>query len=198
MLTLPVGEVRRKLQALFRAQHILKVWQFLYPYNSNMLLNKVHVRVQVGYGLANDLWAIAAAIGAEGAGCIAVVQPQVDVARVHRELRHRQALDNRKVPLVGMLGNPAPTCVTDAREAPAADPVESAGSMGWGIEGPPEILEVYLCRGCPWGWQAWCSLSWGRSWTRRCSAAPGARGLLAISRCNSAVTTGKLCSCLPF
>ena len=54
--------------------------------------------MQVGYGLANDLWAIAAALGAEGAGCVAVVQPQVDVARVHRELRHRQALDNSKVP----------------------------------------------------------------------------------------------------
>ena len=70
--------------------------------------------MQVGYGLANDLWAIAAAIGAEGAGCVAVVQPQVDVARVHRELRHRQALDISKVPGLACWVTPAPACVTDA------------------------------------------------------------------------------------
>ena len=139
--------------------------------------------MQVGYGLANDLWAIAATIGAEGAGCVAVVQPQVDVARVHRELRHRQALDNSKVPLAGVLGIPCTCMCHRCQEEPAADPVKFA-IMGSGNEGPSEGLAVYLCRGCPWGWQAWCSLSWGRSWTRRCSAAPGARGLSAISRCN--------------
>ncbi len=41
---------------------------------------------QVGYGLVHDLWAIAAALGDEGLGCVAVVEPQLDVGTLHRQL----------------------------------------------------------------------------------------------------------------
>ena len=42
--------------------------------------------LQVGYGLVHDLWAIAAALGDEGLGCVAVVEPQLDVGTLHRQL----------------------------------------------------------------------------------------------------------------
>ena len=34
----------------------------------------------------HDLWAIAAALGDEGLGCVAVVEPQLDVGTLHRQL----------------------------------------------------------------------------------------------------------------
>ena len=42
--------------------------------------------LQVGYGLVHDLWAIAAALGDEGYGCVSVVEPQLDVGTLHRQL----------------------------------------------------------------------------------------------------------------
>ena len=42
--------------------------------------------LQVGYGLVHDLWAIAAALGDKGLGCVAVVEPQLDVGTLHRQL----------------------------------------------------------------------------------------------------------------
>ncbi len=42
--------------------------------------------LQVGYGLVHDLWAIAAALGDGGLGCVAVVEPQLDVGTLHRQL----------------------------------------------------------------------------------------------------------------
>ena len=40
----------------------------------------------MGYGLVHDLWAIAAALGDEGLGCVSVVEPQLDVGTLHRQL----------------------------------------------------------------------------------------------------------------
>ena len=42
--------------------------------------------LQVGYGLVHDLWAISAALGDEGLGCVSIVQPQLDVGTLHRQL----------------------------------------------------------------------------------------------------------------
>lgn len=57
-------DLRHLLQRIFRAKEMLKV----------------------GYGLVMDLWAIAAALGGEGAGCISVVDPFIDVSALHRAL----------------------------------------------------------------------------------------------------------------
>lgn len=45
-----------------------------------------YMLLQVGYGLVHDLWAIAAALGNEGLGCVSVVEPQLDVGTLHRQL----------------------------------------------------------------------------------------------------------------
>lgn len=42
---------------------------------------------KVGFGLVHDLRAIAAALGGEGGGAIAVVEPAADVGSIHRFLR---------------------------------------------------------------------------------------------------------------
>ena len=41
---------------------------------------------QVGYGLVNDLHAVGRALGCMGAGCIAVVEPVIDIPVLHRSL----------------------------------------------------------------------------------------------------------------
>ena len=46
----------------------------------------VTMLLQVGYGLVHDLWAISAALGDVGLGCVAIVQPQLDVGTLHRHL----------------------------------------------------------------------------------------------------------------
>lgn len=48
--------------------------------------NTCWIALQVGYGLVHDLWAIAAALGDEGLGCVSVVEPQLDVGMLHRQL----------------------------------------------------------------------------------------------------------------
>jgi hypothetical protein len=58
------SSLRRLLQALFRATDIVKL----------------------GYGVESDLRAIAAAIGGEGAGCIARVNLVVDLGILHKHL----------------------------------------------------------------------------------------------------------------
>ena len=55
--------------------------------------------IQVGYGLVHDLWAIAAALGDEGLGCVAVVEPQLDVGTLHRQLHKAH------VPGISKVGN---------------------------------------------------------------------------------------------
>ena len=42
--------------------------------------------IQVGFGVLMDLKAIATAIGGEGAGTVAVVQPYIDIKGLHRQL----------------------------------------------------------------------------------------------------------------
>ncbi|KAL0029194.1 hypothetical protein WJX79_001761 [Trebouxia sp. C0005] len=64
LLSLPQSAVKDFLQGLLRNAKILKL----------------------GYGLVHDLWAIAAALGDEGLGCVAVVEPQLDVGTLHRQL----------------------------------------------------------------------------------------------------------------
>ncbi|KAL0047260.1 hypothetical protein WJX82_011031 [Trebouxia sp. C0006] len=64
LLSLPQSAVKDFLQGLLRNAKVLKV----------------------GYGLVHDLWAIAAALGDEGLGCVAVVEPQLDVGTLHRQL----------------------------------------------------------------------------------------------------------------
>jgi hypothetical protein len=57
--------MRKLLQALFRAKHIVKL----------------------GYGIESDLRAISNAIGGEGQGCVARVHSVVDVGVLHKHLR---------------------------------------------------------------------------------------------------------------
>lgn len=52
---------------------------------------------QVGYGLAHDLWAIAAALGDTGYGCVAVVEPQLDIDALHRQLHKAHTAGVKKV-----------------------------------------------------------------------------------------------------
>ena len=54
--------------------------------------------LQVGYGLVHDLWAIAAALGDEGLGCVSVVEPQLDVGTLHRQLHKAHVPGISKVP----------------------------------------------------------------------------------------------------
>ena len=54
--------------------------------------------LQVGYGLVHDLWAIAAALGDEGLGCVCVVEPQLDVGTLHRQLHKAHVPGISKVP----------------------------------------------------------------------------------------------------
>lgn len=42
--------------------------------------------LKVGYGLVMDLCAIAAGLGGEGAGCVSVVTPFIDIGSLHRAL----------------------------------------------------------------------------------------------------------------
>ncbi len=42
--------------------------------------------LKVGYGLVMDLCAIAAGLGGEGAGCVSVVNPFIDIGSLHRAL----------------------------------------------------------------------------------------------------------------
>ena len=65
MLALPAASCKTLLQQLFRSKSILKV----------------------GYALANDLRAISTALGPLGAGCIAEVQPCIDLHKLNVELR---------------------------------------------------------------------------------------------------------------
>lgn len=53
--------------------------------------------LQVGYGLVHDLWAIAAALGDEGLGCVSVVEPQLDVGMLHRQLHRAHVPGIKKV-----------------------------------------------------------------------------------------------------
>lgn len=57
----------------------------------------VHDLLQVGYGLAHDLWAIAAALGDTGYGCVAVVEPQLDIDALHRQLHKARTAGVQKV-----------------------------------------------------------------------------------------------------
>ena len=43
--------------------------------------------MQVGYGLASDLSAIATALGGEGASCVAVTKPAAELLLLSRRLR---------------------------------------------------------------------------------------------------------------
>ena len=54
--------------------------------------------LQVGYGLVHDLWAIAAALGDEGLGCVSVVEPQLDVGTLHRQLHKAHVVGINQVP----------------------------------------------------------------------------------------------------
>ena len=60
--------------------------------------NTCCVLLQVGYGLVHDLWAIAAALGDEGLGCVSVVEPQLDVGTLHRQLHKAHVQGLSKVP----------------------------------------------------------------------------------------------------
>ncbi|CAL5220190.1 g2162 [Coccomyxa viridis] len=42
--------------------------------------------LKVGFGILMDLKAVATAIGGEGAGCVSVVQPYIDIKTLHRQL----------------------------------------------------------------------------------------------------------------
>ena len=53
--------------------------------------------LQVGYGLKGDLAAIATALGEEGPGCIAVVEPQLEMGALHRLLLAKHVPGIRKV-----------------------------------------------------------------------------------------------------
>ena len=53
--------------------------------------------LQVGYGLAHDLWAIAAALGDTGYGCVSVVEPQLDIDALHRQLHKAHTAGVEKV-----------------------------------------------------------------------------------------------------
>lgn len=75
LLSLPPPAVKDFLQGLLRNAKVLKV----------------------GYGLVHDLWAIAAALGDEGLGCVAVVEPQLDVGTLHRQLHKARVAGIAKV-----------------------------------------------------------------------------------------------------
>ena len=47
----------------------------------------------------HDLWAISAALGDEGLGCVAIVQPQLDVGTLHRQLLKARVPGIHKVQL---------------------------------------------------------------------------------------------------
>ncbi len=53
-----------------------------------LCLSALHHRspLQVGFGILMDLKAVATAIGGEGAGCVSVVQPYIDIKTLHRQL----------------------------------------------------------------------------------------------------------------
>ena len=103
MLALTTSRVRDLLQAVLRSKSVLKV---------SCKLIKARVRqwtqistacelspglVQVGFGLVLDLWAIARAVGSEGLNCVAVVEPQLDLGTLHRQLLKDRLPDVRMV-----------------------------------------------------------------------------------------------------
>lgn len=59
----------------------------------------------MGFGLLTDLWAIATALGSEGGSCVAVVNPVIDMASVHRMLNARNVPGIRKVAHVLLVSN---------------------------------------------------------------------------------------------
>ena len=60
---------------------------------------------QVGFGALMDLKAIATAIGGEGAGTVAVVQPYIDIKSLHRQLRASNMPGIKKVTCTPVPGN---------------------------------------------------------------------------------------------
>ena len=72
----------------YRSSTFLAFLSFHYPYLGFL---------QVGYGLAHDLWAIAAALGDTGYGCVSVVEPQLDIDALHRQLHKAHTAGIEKV-----------------------------------------------------------------------------------------------------
>lgn len=101
LLSVPQPAVKDFLQSLLRDASVLKVrpgtdraWtRYSIQWLIHALLrsaplcsNTCWIALQVGYGLVHDLWAIAAVLGDEGLGCVSVVEPQLDVGTLHRQL----------------------------------------------------------------------------------------------------------------
>ncbi|BDA45672.1 probable exonuclease mut-7 homolog at N-terminal half [Coccomyxa sp. Obi] len=79
---LPKPDLKRLLQRMFRDKAMLKV----------------------GYGLVMDLCAIAAGLGGEGAGCVSVVTPFIDIGSLHRDLYAKGTPGIAKVEGKGLAG----------------------------------------------------------------------------------------------
>lgn len=75
-------DLRRLLQKIFRDKGMLKV----------------------GYGLVMDLRAIATGLGGEGAGCVSVVDPFIDIGSLHRALFSKSTPGIAKVEGKGLAG----------------------------------------------------------------------------------------------
>ena len=123
LIALPQAAVKDFLQSLLRNASILKVRFVLQDAQTTcskpllqeslqftLCSNTCRMLWQVGYGLAHDLWAIAAALGDEGLGCVSVVQPQLDVGTLHRQLHKAHVPGIRKVPAMPS-HNLYPACI---------------------------------------------------------------------------------------
>lgn len=64
--------------------------------------------LKVGYGLVMDLCAIAAGLGGEGAGCVSMVNPFIDIGSLHRALYSKGTPGIAKV---SSRGHPRTRCI---------------------------------------------------------------------------------------
>jgi hypothetical protein len=199
LLELPACDAREFLASLFRCRDLLKV-SAQERRRARALLHSVCTHqhcptrapphrpsvAQVGYGLAGDLGALAAALGG-----VCAVEPAIDLASLHRTLAVKGLAS---LPLVRRGARPisaarhaVPLRSSHRRTAPALLARRSARCRNPRSDPAPQGLPSsarWLTAAAPGprarrrasaAWRAWCTRSWARRWTSGCNAARGRR-----------------------